>query len=132
VTTATVIALATVLLATARWWLSLRHTAQRVYPERSLIEDALLADARRDLERSQDLGAALGYLRAWHGLLSDTAAEAVEAPGREGRDSGADARWRTLDAAEERIRAALAGSGRLREGSAPSRQGSEGREPWNG
>jgi hypothetical protein len=106
-----------------------------------VARSALLADAERSLERSRNLGAATGHLWAWRDLLSDTAAEAATATtavsgrqgaggsagagGTGGTDARLDARRHDLDAAEARIRSALADLG-LRTGS-PER-----RAPWSG
>jgi hypothetical protein len=138
VTAALVLGIAATLLAAARWALTRRHTAQRIYPPRGVARSALLADAERSLERSRNLGAATGHLWAWRDLLSDTAAEAATAvSGRQGAggsagaggtggtDARPDARRHDLDAAEARIRSALADLG-LPAGS-PERRG-----PWSG
>jgi hypothetical protein len=140
VTAALVLGIAAALLAAARWALTRRHTAQRIYPPRGVARSALLADAERSLERSRNLGAATGHLWSWRDLLSDTASEAATATtvsgrqgaggsagagGTGGTDARLDARRHDLDAAEARIRSALADLG-LRAGS-PER-----RAPWSG
>ncbi|RKS06199.1 hypothetical protein DFP74_1823 [Nocardiopsis sp. Huas11] len=122
-TGALVLGTAAALLAAARWALTRRHTARRVYPPRGVAEEALLAGAERSLERSRALGATTGHLWAWRDLLSDTATEAATVPppsepgavgGSDGtgRTNGTDGRLDTLrhelDAAEARIRTALA------------------------
>ncbi|MFE6448575.1 hypothetical protein [Nocardiopsis dassonvillei] len=132
-TAAVVIALAAVLLAAARWGLNRRHTAQGVYPPEGLTEDALLADADRALSRARDLGASTGHLWAWRDLLSDTAARMSEAAAEDGAPERLDGLRRDLDAAEGRIRAALADLDPPRaEGPAPSGTDSGGRNPWSG
>ncbi|MFI6575568.1 hypothetical protein ACIBFB_07185 [Nocardiopsis sp. NPDC050513] len=132
-TEAIVIALAAGLLATARWALSGFHAARRVHPPRGWTETDARADAERALERSGDLGASTGHVRAWRDLLSAAAEEAARAPVGGEAPEGREALRSAFDREERRIRSALSDL-ETPGASGPARSGDawEGTDQWSG